>query len=323
MITLPALVRTALECLPMDGLTATHNLPGRRRHRAASVSPLRAALETAAGLAALAILLLGTGCSLDHLRTPERLEKGLVVILPGIEGRSILNESLARGLADGGVECGIEIFEWGTPIPGGLLINLADYERNKVIAQRLNNRLISYRSQHPHAPLHVVGHSGGGGLAIMAVERLPEQTQVSTVVLLAPAISPHYDLRGALRRTTFGIFNYYSELDAVFLLAGTTVAGTIDRRHGQSAGAVGFQKPADDSTEAAALYRKLHQVPYSADMRLAGHFGGHTDWTHPTFVKAYLAPLITELSGPPVLADDGNAALPRSLGRVAASDPSP
>ncbi|QOJ04422.1 MAG: alpha/beta fold hydrolase [Planctomycetia bacterium] len=307
----------------MDGLTASQHIPGRRYTSATSIAPRRAALESVAGLAALAILMLATGCSLDHLRTPERLEKGLVVILPGIEGRSILNESLARGLADGGVECGIEIFDWGTPIPGGLLINLADYERNKVVAQRLNNRIISYRAQHPHAPLHIVGHSGGGGLAIMAVERLPENVQVSTVVLLAPAISPHYDLRNALRRTTFGIFNYYSELDAVFLRAGTTVAGTIDRRHGQSAGAVGFQKPADDSSEAAALYRKLHQVPYSADMRWAGHFGGHTDWTHPTFVKAYLAPLITELSGPPILADDGNAALPRSLGRVAATDPSP
>src|SRR5262245_16474055 len=50
-----------------------------------------------------------TGPLLRHLRTPERLERGLVVVLPGIEGECLINHSIARGLADGGFGGAIEI----------------------------------------------------------------------------------------------------------------------------------------------------------------------------------------------------------------------
>jgi hypothetical protein len=119
---------------------------------------------------------------------------------------------------------------------------------------------------------------------------------VSTVILLAPALSPAYDLRGALARTQYGIFNYYSEFD-VLLRAGTTVAGTIDRAHAQSAGAVGFDEPAAFTAQDRSLYdKKLHQIKYAPEMGWAANFGGHMDWTHRPFVRRYLAPLVTSLS---------------------------
>ena len=52
-----------------------------------------------------------SGPLLDNLRTAERLQRGLVLVLPGVEGESCLNHSIARGLADGGVEAAIEIFD--------------------------------------------------------------------------------------------------------------------------------------------------------------------------------------------------------------------
>jgi alpha-beta hydrolase superfamily lysophospholipase len=106
------------------------------------------------------------------------MDKGIVIILPGIEGRSFMNENLARGLNEGGVGMGIEIYEWGTP--GAMLINIADYERNKEEAQRLAEHIRAYRHGHPGAAIHVVGHSGGGGLAVLAVERLPKDVKVSS-----------------------------------------------------------------------------------------------------------------------------------------------
>ena len=40
----------------------------------------------------------GAGCGISDLRTPERMDRGLVVVLPGIEGRSRHSLDLARGL---------------------------------------------------------------------------------------------------------------------------------------------------------------------------------------------------------------------------------
>lgn len=245
----------------------------------------------------LAGLFAAPGCSLSDLQSPQRMEKGLVVILPGIEGRSSWNYELARGLDDGGVPYGIEVYDWGTVVPGGMLINLTDIERNRRVASELRDRVVSYRRANPRRPVHLIGHSGGGGIAVLTAEMLPPVEPVSSVILLAAAVSPTHDLRPALARSQYGIFNYYSPLDVVLLRAGTTVAGTIDREHGQSAGAVGFTKPASLTEDEARIYnRKLHQVQWSPEMRFAMNFGGHMDWTHRPFVKQYLAPLVTSVS---------------------------
>ena len=45
---------------------------------------------------------------------PERLDRGLVLILPGMEGRSFLNVSLMAGLLDAGLPYAMEILDWTT-----------------------------------------------------------------------------------------------------------------------------------------------------------------------------------------------------------------
>jgi hypothetical protein len=85
-------------------------------------------------------------------------------------------------------------------------------------------------------------------------------------------------------------------MDRALLGVGTSVAGTIDRRYGQSAGAVGFERPRFDNPSDAALYeRKLHQIRWRPEMGWSGHFGGHMAWTHRPFVRKYLAPLLLDL----------------------------
>lgn len=236
-----------------------------------------------------------SGCSVADLNTKERASRGLVVVLPGIEGRSAWNYNLARGLADGGVKSAIEIFDWGTNIPGGLLINLTDLERNQRMSETLRDRIVSYKRAHPGRPVHVIGHSGGGGIAILAAEKLPDDVRLTSVILLAVALSPDYDLRPALRHTQNGIFNYYSANDRFFLDAGTRVAGTIDRSHTSAAGSVGFRRPAGKSGD-RALYDKLHQVAWESQMTWYGHWGDHFGWTNPGFVRRYLSPLIQDLA---------------------------
>ena len=240
--------------------------------------------------------LVTSGCSVSDLNTAERASRGLVLVLPGIEGRSTWNYNLARGLADGGVKAAIEIFDWGTDIPGGLFINLTDLERNQQMAEVLRDRVVSYKRAHPGRPVHVIGHSGGGGIAVMAAEKLPDDVRLSSVILLAAALSPDYDLRSALRHTQNGIFNYYSAYDRFFLDAGTRVAGTIDRSHTSAAGSVGFRRPAKTEGGDRILYDNLHQIAWDSKMGWYGNLGDHFGWTSPRFVRRYLAPLIKELS---------------------------
>ena len=121
-----------------------------------------------------------TGRLLNDLRAPSRLERGLVIVLPGIEGESCINHSIARGLADGGVESAIEIFDWTT---GFILLfpyHLRGWRRNISQAERLVQRIVEYRMAHPGCPVHLVGHSGGGAMTILTLERLPPETRVTS-----------------------------------------------------------------------------------------------------------------------------------------------
>ncbi len=258
-------------------------------------SAARGGLYFAIRFLLFAIFLSSAGCSVADLGTQERQERGLVLVLPGIEGRSAWNYNLARGLADGGVKAAIEIYDWGTDVPGGLLINLTDLDRNQKMAEALRDRIVAYKRANPGRPVHVIGHSGGGGIAVLAAEKLPDDVRVSSVILLAAALSPDYDLRPALRRTQYGIFNYYSSRDRVFLDAGTRVAGTIDRSFTSSAGSVGFRRPAALEAGDRVLYDKLQQIAWKPEMSWCGNLGDHFGWTKPGFVRRYLAPLVVDL----------------------------
>lgn len=244
----------------------------------------------------LTVLLPMFGCSISELDTVERLERGLVIVLPGIEGRSIWNVNIARGLDDGGVDHGIEIFDWGTAVPFGMLINLTDQDRNCRVAKALDDRILEYQDRHPGRPVQLVGHSGGAGIAIMAVEQLPRERQIASMVLLGAAVSPQHDLRQALRRTDHGIYNYFSDRDIGLLKVGTSLFGTMDRRFGASAGALGFVRPRFLREADNALYDKLHQIRWRPVMRVHGNAGGHADWTNRRFVRRYLAPVIVDTS---------------------------
>lgn len=232
------------------------------------------------------------GCSTANLRTPDRLDKGYVVVLPGIEGKSFLNVNIAKGLDDGGVGSYIKIHDWTA---GTLLlfpVTMRAESRNLRQARRVAQMIVEYQDKYPGRPVHLIGHSGGGGLAVLTLEALPPQRKIASAILLAPAIAPTYDLSRALRRTEFGIFNYYSRRDRGFLGAGTTIVGTIDGEHTSAAGAVGFQVPYGLDEEGRELYRtKLHQQRYTPKMAESGHSGGHLGWADRAFVAEWLAPI--------------------------------
>ncbi|MFN0137880.1 MAG: serine aminopeptidase domain-containing protein [Phycisphaerae bacterium] len=245
------------------------------------------------------------------LRTPERYKNGVVFVLPGIEGTSPWNRNIAIGLDKGGVVSAIEVYDWTYKIPGANIFNLTNIERNREQAAKLAQRIIQHVDRNPGTPVHLIGHSGGGGMAVLTLEALPADIEVDQVVLLAPALSPEYDLSRALRRTRKGIVNYYSQLDLGFLGIGTTVFGSIDRDRGPSAGAIGFEYPQRLSADGRKLYAsKLRQVRWTPQMAKRGAFGTHMGWMRQDFARSTLSPIIRKNESERRIARDAPASAP-------------
>ncbi len=234
--------------------------------------------------------LLAGGCGNEQWATPERLENGLVIILPGIEGEGANSYGIREGLSRGGCESALVIYGWGWPVPGiGLILNQTDVIGNRVAGQRVAQMVAKYQDGHPGRPVYVVGHSGGGGVAVFAAESLDEKHHVDGLILLSASLSSGYKLDKALARCRNGILNYYSDRDTMLLGLGTIVVGNVDGVHGASAGAAGFSRS----------FPKLYQRGWTRKMERTGNYGGHMDSAGAQFVAEYIAPWVTARFWPP------------------------
>lgn len=250
----------------------------------------------------LVLTAVGTGgCMTPPIITIEQREVSITYVLPGIEGASYFNRNIANGLKRGGVRGAVEIFDWTTRAgPFGWFNHLTNEVHHQVQSMRLARHIVRYQRKHPTKPIFIVAHSGGAGIALGALEALPDSRPIAGVILLAGAVSPDHDLGKALSRTQWGIWNFYSRRDIFFLVMGTTLFGTIDRTHEASAGAVGFRAPDALSSEGIREYEsKLHEVPWDTEMGKFGHYGGHSSSSALDFVAEYLAPIIREAEESP------------------------
>ncbi len=254
----------------------------------------------------LAALAISTGgCGLEgnaEFMTDERMENGLVVILPGIEGVSDLNRNIRRGFVSAGCYRALPIYSWGRPIPGiGMFLNQMDFIGNRLAGARIANMIVQYQDSHPGKPVHVVGHSGGGGVAVFVAEGMPEGRQVDGLVLLSASIWHAYDLTKALSRCKNGIVNFYNREDTAFLAVGTTITGNVDGMRGPSAGLNGFQKD----------FPGLYQMEiYSAG-------DPHTTVTRPSYVSSNVAPWVMDSVWP--LGVGAKRSLPKQPSKALAS----
>jgi len=243
-------------------------------------------------LAIAACLLCGAtaGCGNSQPYVSEaRLQRGLVLVFPGIEGRSPFNEAICRGLSDGGVNCAIELYDWTSSL--GPLYNLRAESRNRRMAGRIADRIVAYNDNYPGRPVVLVGQSGGGAIAIWVAEQLTWGGKLDGVILIAPAISARYDLRRAAANAKRGVVTFHSPHD--WILLGTAIAGTMDGEHTTAAGRSGFEVPiATGSETAPAAYARVFQVPWERSMAKCGHIGGHLSSGASDFIAAYVAPLV-------------------------------
>jgi len=214
---------------------------------------------------------------------PNRLERGVVFVLHGIEGPGYLNEEICRGLYMGGVDCAIKNYEWSSL--WGPLHNLRAERENREKARKLAREIESYRQAYPGKPVFLIGHSGGAAIAVWASEYMTGDNKIEGIILLNAALSRNYDLTSAMSNTKRGIVNLHSNYDWFFLGVGTSMAGTMDGKHAESAGKDGFI--AGDKQ-----YNRLFQVGWTEKMLTAGHVGGHISSATAHFVALYVAPLV-------------------------------
>jgi len=209
-----------------------------------------------------------------------------ILHLPGVAGLRGLDRGMGRGLQNG-ADAEVEFYDWTCGEWG--VAALHAFERNKTQSEEIARRIITFAKANPDRPITLSGHSGGSGLAVWALENLPDDVHVERLIMLAPALSPGYDLSRALRHVKGKAYAFTSKFDLAVLGAGTRAFGTIDGVHSVASGLIGFSKPpgADEGQ-----YAKLVPVPYQVRWMKYGNIGDHIGPMCGIFARHVLAGLI-------------------------------
>jgi pimeloyl-ACP methyl ester carboxylesterase len=213
---------------------------------------------------------------------------GVVFVVGGIGGLDPLLPSARYTLPLANVRHEIREFDW-THGKCRLLRDLQDTRYLLARADELAEAVREVKAADPGRPVYLLGHSAGAGLVLAAAERLPPET-LERVVLLAPAVSPQFNLCDALRATRGEIVSFNSCMDLVMLKWGTSQFGTVDRVYGPSAGLVGFEVPADLDAEGRQLYQRLVQKAWKVEDLLEFRGGLHHSPCMPIFLAQQVAP---------------------------------
>jgi len=214
--------------------------------------------------------------------------------LPGIGGDSPFDRWWISALRDGGAAQDVQLYDWtGSDKWIGAL---QAYRRNHVEARKIADRIARQIRDDPTGKFILTAVSGGAGPAVWALEALPPDVQVDSVLLAAPALSPGYDLTAALRHVKGKVYAFTSPADVVILGAGTRLFGTMDGIKTEAAGLVGFRQP---RTADPYQYRKLVMMPYDGAWLRFLNFGDHSGAMSTLFARDFLAPLLRASDAPP------------------------
>jgi hypothetical protein len=214
--------------------------------------------------------------------------------LPGIGGKRSIDVAMTRGFQQGGFAGQIDIYDWTEKDAGlhALIATERNHKEAKLIAQQITERF----DKDPSAPIYITSHSGGGGLAVWALEDLPERVKINTLLMMSPALSPKYDLTKALSHVSGKAYVFSSLEDVLVLSTGCTMLGTIDGVKTPAAGFGGFVRP---ETGDAGQYAKLVPMPYNILWAQFDNMGNHVGGMTRLFARSVLAPLILSGKLPP------------------------
>lgn len=213
---------------------------------------------------------------------------GLIWILPGVEQAPGDLKPIVKKFRKAGVRAEIRILDWDRFF--GVVANVVDIKQNKKYAECVARDITLWSKNHAGESIDIVGYSGGGGLAVMVAEALPQDIRLRHIILAQPAMSPTHDLTAALRRVDEKLVHFHSPHDWIILHLGTRIFGTIDRKHVASSGKVGLdiEKAIPDES----MRHKLEDHEWTIDMLKTGHYGGHAPITFAKWSEVYIAPYL-------------------------------
>lgn len=211
----------------------------------------------------------------------------LVLVADGVGGLDLCGTGLAYVAAQEGLRHDVRVVRWGHGF-GRWHRDLTSVGNHGRQAGAMADEVRAFHERYPDRPVYLVGKSGGCGIVVRALEELAEHP-VERAVLLAPALSPEYDLSRALQAVRTEVVVFWSPLDLVILGLGTRVFGTVDRVASVAAGLTGFRMPAGADRSS---YAKLRQVRWRWGMASSGYLGGHVGPDSPRFLRRYVLPLL-------------------------------
>ena len=230
---------------------------------------------------------------------PEGAETGLVLVADGCGGIELCELGVRQVMGERGGRHRVGVVRWAHGF-GHWYKDLTDEANHKAHSRWIVEQVLDWRERSPSKPVFLVGKSGGTWIVVKALEGLPADS-VEAAVLLAPAISPDYDLSKALRAVRREMVAFWSPLDLIVLGVGTWLFKTADRVRSVGAGLVGFRPPASLDEEGRSLYKRLRQVRWRSAMASTGYLGGHVGPDSPAFLRKYVVPILTRPESPEML----------------------
>ena len=211
-----------------------------------------------------------TGCAAEpHAAGPPPTRTTLVVC--GVFGDGPWYDGLRAAVADSG--SAVETVRWGLPKP--LFVgNFSGRGVHDAAEADLAKKIDATAG-----PLDLIGHSAGCGVILGALAK--SHRDVGRVVLIAPSVSPGYDVRPALARSNV-VHVFYSDRDTFFLKWRCGTFGTYDAVKTPAAGYGGF----------TATDPNLVQHAYDPAWASLGNNGGHAGGTAGGFVRKIVVPIL-------------------------------
>jgi pimeloyl-ACP methyl ester carboxylesterase len=204
-----------------------------------------------------------------------------------------------KGLRRAGWRGSVEVVKWQSTV-GGTIRDQLDRERNEEQGRNFARQIVTYARHFPGRPINIVALSAGTGVTTWALEKLPDDVSVESVVFLASSLSRSYDLSAAVRHVNRRLYNFYSPEDPVLRYAlpiTGSVDGELELGSPGVAGLFGFELPIRANEGARMLFdAHVQNMPYRKQYSQYGYHGMHTDTTSVDFIQYVVAPLLTKQS---------------------------
>jgi pimeloyl-ACP methyl ester carboxylesterase len=240
------------------------------------------------------LLILTTGCRFPNpfhgKPKPTYWERyGKVYYLDGAGNMGFGEETVPKALRSSGFRGDVENIIWTSytgPLGDQMIRINARYR-----SEQMTQQIIEYRKRYPDKPVYIIGLSAGTGVGVWAVEKLPDNMMVDTIVLLGSSLSTDYDMTKCLKHVKNKVYILSSPNDKI-LKTFIPVTGTIDGSYlVQPAGLAGMYPPDKISPEGLALYKeKVVNIPWRPVFEKLDNDGGHTAATSYKFLKYFILP---------------------------------